>query len=280
MRSLALTAAAAWMLGCAVHRGSDRSPPVDPDVEHVVDIPSRPGVTVRTLLTFPAGPPRAAVVLLAGGHGGIELDPDGSMGIYRGNFLVRARHLFARQGLLAAVVDAPSDHALPPYVESFRTVPAHAEDLAAVIGFLRQKASVPVWLVGTSLGTVSAAYAVTQLEGSRGPDGVVLTSTALDLGVGRTSVPQLPLRRIRVPVLIVHHVNDECMASNAGSLPLLTTALTGSPRVEVRLVDGGSREGLACGAFSHHGYLGVEPEVVGIIARFVVGDGARRTPQP
>jgi hypothetical protein len=274
VRTSALALGATALLACAqagAHQaGAHRSPPVDPAAERVVDVPSRPGVTVRTLLSFPAGPPRAAVVLLAGGHGGIELGPDGSMGSYRANFLVRARRLFAKEGLLAAVVDAPSDHSRPPFIESFRTAPAHAQDLAAVIAFLRREAGVPVWLVGTSLGTVSAAYGAITLEGPpRGPDGVVLTSTALELGAGRTSVPQLPLGRIRVPVLVVHHVNDECTVSNAASLPLVRQAFTGSPRVEVRLVEGGRREGPACGGLSHHGYLGIEPEVVGLVGEFV-----------
>jgi hypothetical protein len=34
-----------------------------------------------------------------------------------------------------------------------------------------------VWLVGTSMGTVSATSAAARLAGAGGPDGLVLTST-------------------------------------------------------------------------------------------------------
>ena len=48
----------------------------------VVDIPSRPGVMVRTQVITPSTsePPRAALVLLAGGHGGLQLGPQGIPG--------------------------------------------------------------------------------------------------------------------------------------------------------------------------------------------------------
>ena len=75
-------------------------------VQQVVDIPSRPGVTQRMLVLTPPRP-KAAVILLAGGHGGLQLQADGSMNWGKGNFLVRTRNIFARQGLTVAVIDAP-----------------------------------------------------------------------------------------------------------------------------------------------------------------------------
>jgi hypothetical protein len=46
--------------------------------QKVVDVPTRPGVTERLLVLSPPAP-KAAVVLLAGGHGGLQLSTDGSM---------------------------------------------------------------------------------------------------------------------------------------------------------------------------------------------------------
>ena len=51
---------------------------------------------------------------------------------------------------------------------------AHADDIGAVAARLRAEASVPVWLIGTSMGTFSAAGGAI---GARGIDGLVLTST-------------------------------------------------------------------------------------------------------
>ena len=45
--------------------------------QSVVDIPTRPGITQRVLVISPPHP-KAAVVLLAGGHGGLQMSADSS----------------------------------------------------------------------------------------------------------------------------------------------------------------------------------------------------------
>ncbi|MFP4903444.1 alpha/beta hydrolase, partial [Paraburkholderia sp. BR14261] len=114
----------------------------------VVDIPTRPGVTQRFLFIAPAAP-KAAAILYAGGHGGLQLDPQGNFGWGANNFLVRSRMLFVGDGVAVAVIDAPSDRQSPPYLDGFRLTPEHAEDARAVIAWLREQLHVPVWLVGT-----------------------------------------------------------------------------------------------------------------------------------
>ncbi len=57
----------------------------------------------------PAKPPKATLVLIPGGHGGLQLFPNGSMKWGENNFLVRTRRLFADQGFTVVIVDAPSD---------------------------------------------------------------------------------------------------------------------------------------------------------------------------
>ncbi len=141
--------------------------------QRVVDIPTRPGATQRMILLSPPDA-KATVVLIPGGHGGLQLSPDGSMKWGAGNFLVRTRQLFADQGLIVAVIDAPSDRQTPPFLGGFRQRAEHAADLKAVIAWLRENAKLPVWIVGTSRGTQSTAYVATELEGSEGPDGIVL----------------------------------------------------------------------------------------------------------
>ncbi|MEJ8824174.1 hypothetical protein WKW80_19415 [Variovorax humicola] len=81
--------------------------------QKVVDIPTRPWVTQRMLVLSPPTA-RAAVILMAGGHGGLQIFPNGSFNRGAENFLVRTRQLFADQGLMVAVVDAPSDRQSPP----------------------------------------------------------------------------------------------------------------------------------------------------------------------
>jgi dienelactone hydrolase len=130
--------------------------------EKVVDIPTRPGVTQRFVYLAPESP-RAAVILFAGGHGGLQINQNGSFKWGESNFLVRTRQLFANNGLSVAVVDAPSDRQAMPFLSGFRQRPEHVADIKAVIAWLKQQANVPVWLVGTSMGTLSAAFIATQV---------------------------------------------------------------------------------------------------------------------
>ena len=228
--------------------------------QKVVDIPTRPGVTQRMLVLAPAEP-KAAVVLLAGGHGGLQLFPNGSMRWGEGNFLVRSRQLFADQGLLVAVVDAPSDRQSPPYLQGFRQTPEHAADIKAVVAWLRENAKVPVWLVGTSRGTQSAAYVATELSGQDGPDGLVLTSTILSDKRGRP-VPAMPLGNIKLPVLVVHHEHDGCSSCAFTEVPALMSKLSNAPRSQLLAFQGGENKGDPCEAFAYHGFNGLEAEVV------------------
>lgn len=74
--------------------------------QRIVDIPTRSGVTQRMIVLTPVNP-KTTVVLLAGGHGGLQIFPNGSMMWGEGNFLVRSRQLFSDQGPVVAIVDSP-----------------------------------------------------------------------------------------------------------------------------------------------------------------------------
>ena len=107
--------------------------------QRVVEIPTRPGVTQRFVLLAPAKP-KAAIILFAGGHGGLQIRDDGSYGWGKGNFLVRSREHFAERDLVVAVLDAPSDRQSAPFLGGFRQTPQHAEDVRAVVAWLREYA--------------------------------------------------------------------------------------------------------------------------------------------
>lgn len=235
--------------------------------EKVVDIPTRPGITVRAVMLAPQAP-KATVILFAGGHGGLQIGSVGSFGWGEGNFLVRTRQLFAEQGLLTIVVDAPSDRQTPPYLGRFRQTPEHVADIKSVIAWARQQASVPVWLVGTSRGTQSAAFSVTQLSKPDVPDGLVLTSTMLSDDVGRP-VPAMSLDRVKIPVLVVHHEQDGCKHCAFGQVPGLMEKLGGAPKTQLIAVKGGQTRGDPCAAFAYHGFNGIERDVVAQIADWI-----------
>lgn len=235
----------------------------------VVDIPTRPGVTNRILVIAPDRP-RAVALLYAGGHGGLQIAADGRIGWGEGNFVVRTRQLLAEQGVAAAVVDAPSDRQLPPYLNRFRQSAEHALDAAAIIGEMRRRYGVPVWLIGTSRGTQSvAAIGIALLGQPNAPDGLVLTSSILTDPDSRP-VPAMALERLRLPVLVVHHEQDGCVHCRYADLPSLTGKLQ-TPRKEVQTYAGGVSVGDPCEARAHHGFNGLETQVVPAIARWMLG---------
>lgn len=237
----------------------------------VVDIPTRPGVTQRFVYTAPpSGPPKATLILLPGGQGGLQIKDGGSYGWGGNNFLVRTRQQFADAGFAVAVVDAPSDKQSPPYLGGNRQKPEHRTDILAVIAWLRQQSPAPVWLVGTSRGTQSAAYIATEAGTAQGgPDGLVLTSTILSDPGGR-AVPKMPLKTLTIPVLVVHHEQDACKACPFSEIPALMDKLAKTPKAELISVSGGQSRGDPCEAMAYHGFNGIEAEVVGKISRWII----------
>jgi len=182
---------------------------------------------------------------------------------------VRTRQLFADAGLTVVVIDAPSDRQSPPFLSGFRQRPEHAADVKAVISWLREKAKIPVWLIGTSRGTQSAAYVATELAGPDGPDGLVLTSTILT-DKGSRPVQAMPLGKIQVPVLVVHHEQDGCEHCSFSEVPILMGMLGNAPRTQLLSFKGGENRGDPCEAFAYHGFNGLEREVVQQIAAWIL----------
>lgn len=236
--------------------------------DNVIDIPTRPDIVQRVLYLAPANP-KAAVILFPGGHGGLQISSDGSFRWGKNNFLVRTRQEFAERGLAVVVIDAPSDRQSSPFLSGFRQKAEHVEDIKATIAWLRKQNNVPVWLVGTSRGTQSAAFIATQLGvKDGGPDGLVLTSTILSDDKGRP-VPEMPMETLAIPILVIHHEQDGCKHCLSSKIPLLTAKLDSVPRKELVMFKGGEDKGDPCEAFAYHGFNGIEKDVVSKISSWI-----------
>jgi pimeloyl-ACP methyl ester carboxylesterase len=236
--------------------------------ETIRTIPSRPGVTESFVLIKPSRPPAASLILFMGGRGALGL-ARGRIGPRNTNFLVRSRQPFAERGFLVAVVDVPSDRTQDALVR-FRTSGEHADDVRALIAALRAEAAVPVWLVGTSMGSVSAASVAARLSDG-GPDGIVLTSSVF--GANREmgeSLQDVALDRIRVPVLVVHHRDDACPSARYAGASWAMRRLSAAPRRELLTFSGGDApQSDACEPLSPHGYFGIEERVLDAIAAWI-----------
>jgi hypothetical protein len=229
--------------------------------DELITLPTRAGVTV-SYWHMPRPGAAATLLLLPGGAGGIGMRNGQPQS---GNFLVRSRDAFAGHGFHVAVVGRPSD--VSDMDTTFRAGAAHIEDLRHVIDDLRVRARVPVWLVGTSRGTVSAAAAAIAL----GPErvaGAVLTSSVT--AYKHKGVPTLPLRELRVPVLVLHHEKDACPSCAPHEVPLIVERLTQAPvKKLVWAREGGGVHGDPCEPFHWHGFIGMEPQAVQTIVSWV-----------
>lgn len=201
----------------------------------------------RAVLLRPAVP-AASVILMAGGDGRIEAGPDGSIGQLAKNQLVRTREAYVAKGLAVLVVDADVD-------------------LAQAVDYMA-KIKRPVTVIGTSRGTLRAARGIAR--GAR-PDGLVLSAGFLTVASGENdknvagilgAPAKLP------PTLVIHHRNDECRFTKpAGVAPFVAWA---AGKARVTWLDGGGSRGDPCQAMSHHGFLGLDNQVVSAAATFAL----------
>jgi pimeloyl-ACP methyl ester carboxylesterase len=217
------------------------------------------------LLSAPeADKARAVAILFPGGPGKTDLERESARPVLdRGNFLVRARRLFGTAGIATAVVDAPSDQ--PGGMEDdFRLGNTHADDIGKVVTDLKTRFSgLPVFLVGTSRGTISAAAAGRRL--AKAVDGVVLTATLFLPALRRPGLSGFDFSTIPVPVLFVHHVNDGCTYTPYSSAKRL------ADRFPLVSVSGGlPPQSKPCEAMSEHGFLGKEAETVDGIVKWML----------
>jgi hypothetical protein len=187
------------------------------------------------LLNKPASP-RAAVVLIPGGDGVMDIRADASFSGLKGNQLVRTRQTYLGHGVATLTID-------------------QGVNVAAAVAYLRDIAP-SVVIVGTSRGTLRAPAGL-----SARPNGMVLTSGFLDQVRASIGSPgALP------PTLVVHHRNDGCRQTPPGAVAPFKA--WGGDKVRVVWMEGGTTQGNPCHARAYHGFNGLDGQVVATIAQF------------
>lgn len=238
--------------------------------EKVSEVTVREGVSVKFIENTDTGADAPIVILFAGGNGIINLHRWKGKGSPSGNFLVRTRRHWASSGFQVVVPDAPSDRRTDG-LDFWRTSKEHTGDIAAVIAHIRRSSKAPLFLVGTSRGTISAAAIAAQMPPGT-VTGIVLTSsvTRYNRARNKNRVQDAKLDAVRVPVLIAHHEDDACFVTVYSDLSAMAKAFVNAPSVKiVGYTGGGNYRGDECGPFAAHGFRGIERRVVGDIAQWI-----------
>lgn len=228
----------------------------------IVRLDVRPGVKLPVHYVKRDGA-KATLILIPGGVGGLGKlngnEPTSN------NFLVRSRAHFADAGFNVAIMGRPQDQSDMTY--ELRLGADHLADIRKIVDFVKADSGLPVWLVGTSRGSVSAAAAAIAFP----PDtlaGIVLSSSVVRDKPG--ALPEQKLANIRVPVLLVHHQRDACPICRPGDMPRVLEALTQAPVKNLVMLDaGGPPQGGACEALHFHGFIGMEREAARAITDWI-----------
>ena len=234
-------------------------------VDEIVTVRTRGEVRQAFLLATEAGArPSVVALMFPGGPGVVGLPADVDE-LARGDmFIMRTRDQFRDPEVAVAILDVPSDHR-SGMDDDFRTGREHEQDVTAVLDELKRRfPDAKVFLVGTSRGTVSAAF----LGRTLGPrlGGVVLASTVLAGHRRSLSLRDYDFGAIRVPLLFVHHASDGCWVC-----PYAAAREIGASYPLITVNGGWAAQSDECEPLSAHGYYGKEAETVAAIKSWMLG---------
>jgi pimeloyl-ACP methyl ester carboxylesterase len=209
-------------------------------------------------------------MLLPGGHGNINLDPQARLGWGEDDFLLRTRMRYPNGGLLAIVPDVAADHKPPVSLAGFRTSPMQADDLHALADRLLGMTP-KVWMVAYDSGATSALNAA-----ARGKTdtiaGLVLISPMLEEPEPASSmlIDGVKLALANLPVLLISHESDSCSRPAVDRIKNAAAALK-APNFQSITVRGGSEQFAvsdpfeypedSCNTQAHHALAGREAVV-------------------
>ena len=147
------------------------------------------------------------LILIPGGNAGTGEIKNGLPSSQ--NFLVRSRGDFDAAGFNTYVLFRAKSVAPNAMATTYRNDKEHMKEIQSLIKHIASNNSGPIWLVGTSMGTISAASADLQLTNSN-IKGLVLTASVTNKAPGNLASQNL--QEIKLPVLMMHHEADACFA--------------------------------------------------------------------
>lgn len=184
-----------------------------------------------------------------------------------GNFLIRARQWLPDETIATLVVDCQSESG-NDCPGSYQASKERQQDVQKLINEVRKEfpSIKEVWLVGTSMGTISSSFMPTY--DSEAYAGAIHTSTITE-PYAKHSYRELggfDYNKTKIPQFFIHHKNDPCPLTTYSSAKSISQKFN-LPLISV--TGGSDFEGFPCQAFTQHGFKGKEKEVMKVIAEII-----------
>ncbi|OXC79848.1 alpha/beta hydrolase [Caballeronia sordidicola] len=226
----------------------------------VEDLPLQGGGFQRVLYTAARRETKGIIVMFPGGTGEIDIEKSGQVKNAK-NFVVRSDDLWRDQGYGIVLVDALGHQSM----RGQRSSAAYAEVTKKIIEFAHRQANVPVWVLGTSQGSIAAMNAASHAGGSS-LAGLILTESVSILGGSHETVFDAHPDDVRVPSLVVANVDDRCKVAPPSMAQSIAQSIRHAPAAVLTVSGGAQRTQDECGSLTPHGYYGIEGKVVDGIA--------------
>lgn len=185
-----------------------------------------------------------------------------------GNFLIRSRQFLVDETIASLIVDCQSDSG-DLCSSTYQASQQRQEDVDKLIAEVKRRTPSisEVWLIGTSMGTISSSFM--PIHNPSGYAGAIHTASITE-PYARNSYRELggfDYKKTTVPQYFVHHAADPCfLTTYAGA-----KSITDKYKIPLITVTGGSDfKGDACKAFTEHGFRGKEKDVmrnIGVIIK-------------
>lgn len=185
-----------------------------------------------------------------------------------GNFLIRSRRHLADESIAILTIDCQSESGdiCSSSYQASNERQAHVQKLINEVK-KRYPTIQEVWLVGTSMGTISSSFMPTYAP--RAYAGAIHTA-AITEPYARNSYRELinfDYRKSGAPQFFIHHKDDPCYLTTWSGAKSISDKY-GVPLITV--FGGSNFQGNPCNAFTEHGFRGKELEVMQTIREIIL----------
>jgi alpha-beta hydrolase superfamily lysophospholipase len=166
------------------------------------------------------------------------------------------------------IFDSPADLLVTRHWSAARESTDHLSRVEDVVRHYRERLGKPVWLMGHSMGSISITELYKRLQDNK--------SESLVAGLissGSVNGTSFNYETTKLPVLVLHHENDECVGTPVGHARKIHAKLreAGNPAAELVLIKSGTRSpenNNPCRS-GYHMYFGAGPDVAKVLDQFM-----------